>query len=369
MKKVGFLINPLAGMGGKVGLKGTDGLADLARARGAYPTSPGRAEEALQRLARAEINFLTCSGEMGEEVFRRAGIGSYRVVYHPEPFSTAVDTKSACRVFLAQQPDIIIFCGGDGTARDVFDVVQRTVPILGIPAGVKMFSAVFALNPHAAAEILLQADAGKERDGEILDVDEDAYRCGELRTVLYGYARVPYLPGQTQGMKQEYDSQNEDLAKEEIATFIREVMHGNALYILGPGTTTANIADRIGVSKTLLGFDAVKDGELVGRDLNEQAILDLIRNEQEVWVIISPIGAQGALLGRGTQQLSPQVLKKIGLAHLIVVATPYKLSQIQTLFVDTGDPDLDMHFGGFISVISGYRIAQRKRLIHPGTEE
>jgi predicted polyphosphate/ATP-dependent NAD kinase len=243
------------------------------------------------------------------------------------------------------------------------------VPILGIPAGVKMFSAVFALNPHAAAEILRQSDARQERDGEILDVDEDAYRRGELRTILYGYARVPYLPGQTQGMKQEYDSQDEDRAKEEISAFISEIMQSNALYILGPGTTTAHIADRIGVRKTLLGFDAVKDGELIGKDLDEQTILDLIRNEHEVWVIISPIGAQGALLGRGTQQLSPQVLKKIGLSHIIVVATPYKLSQITSLFVDTADPDLDMQFGEFISVISGYRIGQRKRLHHPGTEK
>jgi len=369
MKTVGFLINPIAGMGGKVGLKGTDGLAELARARGANPSSLDRAEKALLKLSKAGINFLTCSGDMGEEVFRRAGIGSYQVVYDPGPISTADDTKNACRVFLAQQLDVIIFCGGDGTARDVFDAVQRTVPILGIPAGVKMYSAVFAINPHAAAEILLQPDAALERDGEILDVDEDAYRRSELRTVLYGYARVPYTPGKTQGMKQEYDSQDENQAKEDISTFIGELIHNNALYIFGPGTTTAKIADRVGVSTTLLGFDAVKDGELVGKDLNEQAILDLIRNEQEVWVIISPIGAQGAILGRGTQQLSPLVLKKIGLAHLIVVATPYKLSQIQTLFVDTGDPELDMDFGEFISVISGYRIAQRKRLIHPGAIE
>ena len=367
MKTVGFLINPMAGMGGKIGLKGTDGLADLARVRGADSVSPGRAEQALRNLAGAEICFLTCSGEMGEDVFRRACIKSYKVVYHSGVTSTAEDTKRACQVFLVHRPDIIVFCGGDGTARDVFDVVRRDVPLLGIPAGVKMFSAVFALNPYAAADIL-KSDAWVEHDGEILDIDEDAYRQGELRTLLYGYARVPYLPGKTQIMKQEYDSQDEDQAKNEISSFIKELMHSSALYILGPGTTTAQIANHIGVKKTLLGFDAVKDNTLIGKDLNEMAILDLITNEREVWAIISPIGAQGAILGRGNQQLSPQVVKKIGLAHLIVVATPYKLSQIPSLFVDTGDPDLDRQFGDFISVISGYRIAQRKRLNHPGTD-
>lgn len=365
MNRIGFLVNPVAGMGGRVGLKGTDDMAGEALRRGARPVSRVRALQTLQILRSRQFLFFTCSAEMGENILIESGISRYSVLYQYSGESTAHDTREACRKFLEYGVDLILFCGGDGTARDVFDGIGDRVPILGIPAGVKMYSAVFAVNPTAAGELLMRNDQIKFRESEVVDVDEDAYRRGELRTRLYGYAKVPYIPEMLQGAKRVYEDPDEERAKEEIARFINELMQSGSIYILGPGTTTRHIAERQGIKKTLLGFDAVRDGRLIGADLDERAILALTSSGERVWLIISPIGAQGFVLGRGTQQVSPEVLKQIGIKHIIVVATPYKLSQTAALFVDTGDTDLDHTFGHYISVISGYRIAQRKRLLHP----
>jgi predicted polyphosphate/ATP-dependent NAD kinase len=358
-------------MGGAVGLKGTDGLLDEALALGAVPHAGARAAEVLARLRDAPYEILTCSGGMGEDSLRAAAITAFKVVYSPGPGTSRKDTLAACQAFLAQGADLVLFCGGDGTARDIYEVTGDTVPILGIPAGVKMFSAVFALTPEAAAEILLHDPASLHlRDAEVMDVDEEAYREGTLRTRLIGYARSPYLPGLVQGAKQVFIDQDEDRARIEIARFIAEVILGTpgTLYILGPGTTTGGIARVLGVEKTLLGFDAVKAGRLVGRDLNEKGMRDLLTGPDPARLVVSVLGAQGSVLGRGTQQVSPAVLRRIGVGNVIVIATPHKLALTPVLFVDTGDPALDDAFGETVQVISGYHIAQRMKLAHPGAK-
>jgi predicted polyphosphate/ATP-dependent NAD kinase len=368
MFRVGFLVNPFAGMGGTVGLKGTDDQIDEAIRRGAVPRAQERAVVALSLLRDSDIHFLTCSGAMGENALILSGISQYSVVYRSPAISTAEDTRNASREFMNKGTDIILFCGGDGTARNVFDQAGRTVPMLGIPAGVKMYSGVFAVNPAAVAVVLKKMPEVPFRDAEVMDVDEEAYRRGELKTRLYGYARTPYLPEMVSGSKQVYEEQDEERAKEEIARFIGEVMTGTpgTLTILGPGTTTGRIAGFFGIEKTLLGFDAIREGKVIARDLDEKGILMLIGNAREVRLVISPIGAQGFIIGHGTQVISPAVIRKIGIRNIIVVASPYKLSQTPTLFVDTGDPGLDREFPDFIAVISGYRIAQRKRIVHTG---
>jgi predicted polyphosphate/ATP-dependent NAD kinase len=370
MKRIGFLINPVAGMGGTVGLKGTDNLYAEAVKRGAKPGSWRRALATMSRIQDCGFHFVTCSGPMGEDILVKAAIPGYDVVYHTPDRSFSSDTRAACQRFLEAGVEMILFCGGDGTARDLFDVVRGKIPILGIPAGVKMYSSVFAVSPGAAADIMksLSPACGESpkripiRDTEVVDVDEEAYRHGELKTRLYGFAKSPYVPWLVQSTKQVFEERDEERAKEEISRFLTEVVRGTPeiLYILGPGTTTGSIAQQCGIKKTLLGFDAMKECRLVETDLNEKDMLGLLDNNEKVRLVVSIIGAQGSVLGRGTQQVSPAVLKRIGVDNIIIIATPHKLQETPVLFFDTGDPDLDGSFGDFVSVISGYRVAQRR---------
>ncbi|MHC1623270.1 MAG: ATP-NAD kinase family protein [Candidatus Methanospirareceae archaeon] len=363
--KIGFLINPIAGMGGSVGLKGTDGLVDEALKLGAMPIAGERAKKCMEEL-NIDSLILTCSGAMGEDALTSTPL-KYEMVYSFEGrSSTSEDTKKACERFLKEEVELLLFCGGDGTARDVYIVVEKEIPILGIPAGVKMHSAVFAISPKGAAKIVEHFVEGKVevRDAEVMDTDEDAYRRNELRMKVFGYARTPYEPVLVQQGKSLFQSVSEEGAKEEIARFACEFMRDGSLYILGAGTTTHKVAELLGLGeeKTLLGVDAVKGGKLMGKDLNEQGLLQLLENEQNAKLLVSPIGAQGFVFGRGNQQLSAKVLEKVGVENVIVLATPHKLSETPFLLVDTGSEELDEQLSGYMSVVCGYRMAQRKEV-------
>ena len=363
MKRIGFIVNPVAGMGGAVGLKGTDGNVEEARRLGAVPHALDRARITLSRLAlKNGFHFITCSGPMGGDILWETGITEFEILYTFFGESSALDTKAAARRFREAGVDLILFCGGDGTARDIFEVTGRDIPLLGIPAGVKMYSAVFAIDPAIAAELVVTSDNNKLRDSEILDVDEEAYRVGMLKTRIFGIARTPARAGKLQVAKQVYEEPDEELAKQEIARFMEEVIMPGTLYILGAGTTTEAIAHRLGVKKTLLGVDVIKDGALVAVDVDEKTLLDLAGREKEIRIIISPIGAQGFFLGRGNQQISGRVVRLVGLKNLIIVATSHKLSEIPVLYVDSGDPAIDDEFGSTVQVICGYRMAQRKKI-------
>jgi predicted polyphosphate/ATP-dependent NAD kinase len=365
MKKIGFLINPIAGMGGAVGLKGTDGMREEAASRGAMPQAKNRAKITLEALNNTQnLIFLTPAGEMGENALKETRMYpvQVQVISHPDKDSSAQDTRIAAQRFLEERVDLIFFCGGDGTARDIFDIVGRNVPVLGIPAGVKMYSGVFAVNPHIAAEIVSQFESQSLRDSEVMDVDEDAYRAGELKTRLYGIARVPSLAGKTQVSKQIYEDSSEEQAKKDIARFIHEIMIPDVLYILGAGTTTESVAREIGVNKTLLGVDAIKNEKMVAMDLDEKTLWGLVRDGQEAKILVSPIGAQGFILGRGNQQISARIVKRVGIRNIVVVATPHKLRETPVLYVDSGDTALDRSFGDSFQVVSGYRMAQRRKI-------
>jgi predicted polyphosphate/ATP-dependent NAD kinase len=360
--KIGFLINPIAGMGGAVGLKGTDSLAEEARAMGAKPLAAVRAKACLCLLAKeAEpLFFFTASDGMGEDALREYGL-KFSIVHKASNPSSSEDTKSACRAFQDQGIDLLIFCGGDGTARDVASMAG-SVPILGIPAGVKMHSGVFAISPEAAAELALGFIRGelRSRETEIVDVDEDLYRSGELQTKLYATAKTPYKPALVQERKRIYSSTDEDEFKNQIALFATEFMRDGSAYILGTGTTTSRISELLGCEKTLLGVDVIKNGKLIARDASEKDLLDLISKERSVKIVLSPIGAQGFILGRGSQQISPQVVKCAGIENLIIVSTPHKLAELPHLLVDSGDRKLDKTLSGRKQVVTGYRIAQLK---------
>jgi predicted polyphosphate/ATP-dependent NAD kinase len=260
--------------------------------------------------------------------------------------------------------DLILFCGGDGTARDVASV-SSGIPLLGIPAGVKMHSGVFAVSPQAAADLAIKyvRDEIKLRKTEIVDVDEELYRAGKLATRLYATALTPYQPALVQERKRIYLSVDEEEFKDQIALFASEFMRDGSAYILGAGTTTARIAEKLDLDKTLLGVDVIQNGQLILKDASEKELLALLDKEVRAKIIVSPIGAQGFILGRGSQQISPSVLRRVGEENLIIVSTPHKMAEIARLLVDTGDADLDALIAKKRLVVVGYRMAQRKETI------
>lgn len=368
-KKLGLIVNPVAGLGGRVGLKGSDGLEVQRRALalGARPQAGQRAAQALEQLRalralRTDIELVTCPGEMGEQAARAAGLepvvlggtGPRRVTLMT---TTAEDTRQAARDMLRLGVDLLLFAGGDGTARDVCQAVGQAQTVLGIPAGVKIHSGVYATSPAGAGELAalyLEGRSTAVHEAEVLDVDEEALRRGTVSTRLYGYLRVPVHRRLVQGRKAP-SPPAEAAAMAAIGAAVVARMQPGSLYVLGPGTTMRAVADCLGVPKTLVGVDAVLDGCLVAADANEARLLELLQHRR-AFVVVTPIGGQGYVLGRGNQQLSPAVIRAAGTANLIVAGTPAKIHALQgrPLLVDSGDPELDRLLSGHVRVITGY---------------
>jgi len=371
--KIGFVVNPIAGMGGRVGLKGTDGVVEEAKRLGAKSVAPTKAKDMLKEfLSKAsekeETLWFTCSGEMGYNELRKTGAKNIEITYKTKKEITASeDTQNACKTFLEKSVDIIVFCGGDGTARDIFSIVKNKIPILGIPSGVKMHSAVFGINTDASAKMLHEFINKRLTigDAEIMDLDEERYRKGEWNIKLYGVAKGIVEPTYIQVGKTTFESVSDNAVKDEIAEHIEDEIKDNPnfLYLFGSGGTIDYIAEKLGYKNTLLGIDAAYNSKVVGNDLNEEEILKLLDKYPKAKVILSPIGAQGFILGRGNLQLSPKVIKKIGLDNILVVSTPSKLASTPMIRVDTGDKNLDKKFKEheFMMIVVGYRLS---RVVH-----
>lgn len=367
---IGFLVNPIAGMGGKVGLKGTDGVVDKALKLGAVPVAPGRAKETLTIFQstygkKDNITWVTCAGEMGSHQLKEVHITNFLVAYTPSATQTSSqDTKSACKQLMKYGVDLILFCGGDGTARDIFSVVQDTIPMLGIPAGVKMHSGVFGITPNASAKILHEFVHGHLTlgDAEILDLDEDRYRKGEWNIRLFGIAKGIVEPTYVQIGKASFESVSENDIRDELAEHIGDEMdeHPETLFFFGSGGTIEYIAQKLGIKNTLLGIDAIYQKKTIGTDINEQQILNLLEKYSSAKLILSPIGAQGFILGRGNLQLSPAVITAIGVNNIIVISTPSKLLSTPIIRIDTGDAELDKRFAEkeLMMVLIGYRLSR-----------
>ncbi|MEM3439521.1 MAG: ATP-NAD kinase family protein [Candidatus Bathyarchaeia archaeon] len=360
--RLGVVVNPIAGMGGRVGLKGTDGPEALRKALelGAKPIAPKRAEEFLRELLRLKIDadILVGAGEMGEGEAISCGIRPKAVFGERKGETSAEDTKAISRKMAEEGADLIAFCGGDGTARDVMDAIGRSTPALGIPSGVKVHSAVFAINPIQAARIAARFLMGEIAavDAEVLDIDEEAYRAGRLGIRLHGYLKVPSedsLMQRSKSIGPEVEDEEEN--KKAIAKYVSELMGDGSVYVVGPGTTTKAILDELGLEKTLLGVDVVRDGKLLAKDANEGEILRAIRGSPAK-IIVSPIGGQAFVFGRGNQQISPSVIREVGLENIIIVATRRKIASLRPtrLLVDTGDADLDKALRGYARVIIDY---------------
>jgi len=363
--KMGFIVNPIAGMGGKVGLKGTNGMLKKALARGAKPIASARAKEFLARLKElqleASIEISTCPTPMGEEEVKATGLTAQILPISIKSKTTAEDTKLAVRFLVKSKVDLIVFVGGDGTARDVLNAMREAnrVLVLGVPSGVKMYSGIFAANALDATEVV-QAFLEKTAqiiDFEIMDVDEDAVRQDRLSVNLYGFLKGPFVPMRLVSSKQASPETLDELENQlATARFVVENIDPKATYILGPGTTIRCIADLLDAEKTLLGVDVYRDKTVI-KDVNEQRMLQEIKDWQNVWIILSPIGRQGMLLGRGNQQISPKIIKRVGKERIIVAATRSKIQGIEgkILRVDTGDSEVDNMLKGYIRVVTDYR--------------
>jgi len=363
--RVGLIVNPLAGIGGRVGLKGSDGTAIVERALalGAVPAAGARAAETLSHLRdlASVIDLGTYPAEMGAEIARETGfepavLGSLDGTGSGGR-TTGEDTRRAALDLREWGAELIVFAGGDGTARDLTTSVAATVPVIGIPAGVKIHSGVFAVSPRHAADVIGDFLAGRARleEREVLDIDEDLFRAGIVAPRLYGYLTVPCVRDLVQRAKSA--SRSDPSTARGVAFGVLGEMERDrdAYFILGPGSTVKAVGDELQVDKTLLGVDLYHDGRLIGTDLNESQLLAAIEG-RHAKIVVTVIGGQGYIFGRGNQQLSPKVIQAVGRDNIMVIATLDKLHALGgPLRVDTGDPECDQLLAGYFRVITGER--------------
>ena len=358
-KKLGLIINPVAGLGGSVGLKGSDGLVEEALSRGAVPQSENRARVALQELlsVKDSVTVYTGPGSMGEKLVRELGFACVVMENAQAAATTAEDTQALSAWLQERGMDLILFAGGDGTARDICATAMETSVFLGIPAGVKIHSPVYARSPATAgrlATLYLQDQVTSVIETEVLDIDEDQYRQEIINTKLYGYLRIPGEPEYTQCRKCSSASSAEETF-EAIAEYVADTMQKDTYYIIGAGTTTRAVMRELELENTLIGVDIVYNYDLVANDVYGSQILEYI-GDKPAKLVVTVTGGQGFLFGRGNQQLTPEVLRKIGKENILILATKDKILKLrgQPLLVDTGDAELDQYLSGYHFVICDY---------------
>lgn len=362
MLTLGLIINPFSGIGGAVGLKGSDGAEVVAEAmrRGAEKKSAQRTRIALECLLpyRDKVQFITCQGEMGADLLSEMGFSMTCLTHSPAQPSSAADTRAAVEELLEAGADVLVFAGGDGTARDICAIAGDRIPVLGIPAGVKIHSGVYGITPSASGEVLLQLVQGQlvdVREAEVRDLDEDAFRENIVRARHYGEMRVIQSGHFVQSVKQG-GIESEELVLADIAAHVIGDMEPETLYLIGSGKTTQAIMDDLGLENTLLGVDAVFDQQLLASDLSEQQILALLQEYTQAVAVVSTMGGQGHVFGRGNQQFSAAVLRALGKQNIRVISTKTKLTALEgrPLIIDSGDPELDKEWAGTLEVITGY---------------
>ncbi|MCZ4338771.1 ATP-NAD kinase family protein [Shewanella colwelliana] len=355
--RLGLIINPLAGLGGSVALKGSDGVAKEAIARGAEPKAQLRMAQALEVILayRDRIEIITASGEMGELLAKEMGF-KVTVAYQANKQTEAGDTQAAATALRAYGLDLLLFAGGDGTARDLFSVVDEALPVLGVPAGVKIHSGVYGITPHASGmvvKMLLDGELVSLMAADVMDIDEVAFRSGTVKARRFGEMQVPAEPRYIQAVKMG-GKEVDELVLHDMAAEVIEQMD-DELFIMGSGSTVAAVMAELGLDNTLLGVDLVQHQQLVASDLSAQALLAQTQ-ASPCKLVITLIGGQGHILGRGNQQLSPALIRRVGRDNIIILATKTKLKALEgrPLIVDSGDPELDKALCGYFKVITGY---------------
>jgi predicted polyphosphate/ATP-dependent NAD kinase len=355
--RLGLIINPLAGLGGSVALKGSDGMANEALARGAEPKAHLRMAQALEVILpyKDKIEIITASGAMGEDVAELMGF-SVLVAYQANSSTAAQDTVAAATALQALGVDLLLFAGGDGTARDLFSVLDETLPVLGVPAGVKIHSGVYGITPHASGmvlKLLLDGELIRLMSADVMDIDEVAFREGKVRARRFGEMLVPAEPRYIQAVKMG-GKEVDELVLSDIAAEVIEQMD-DELFIMGSGSTVAAVMDELGLDNTLLGVDLIECRQLVASDLSASQLLELTQ-KRACKLVITLIGGQGHILGRGNQQLSPALIRHVGKENIIILATKTKLKALEgrPLIVDSDDPKLDGELCGYYKVVTGY---------------
>ncbi|MFV3369448.1 ATP-NAD kinase family protein [Pseudomonas sp. NY15435] len=364
--RIGLIINPLAGIGGPTALKGSDGVAELALARGAEPRAAERTRVALEHLlsVRERLEFLTFPGPMGADLLADMGFAHRQVGELEQQQSSAADTRHAVQALQQAGVALILFAGGDGTARDVAEVAREGQPVLGIPAGVKIHSGVYAISPRAAGELARRlVDGGLVRltQGEVRDLDEAALREGRVAARWYAELTVPEEGHFMQHVKQA-GMETEELVLADLAAWLEDSWEDDVRYVFGPGSTLHGLAADLHLDTTLLGVDVIENGAVIARDVTEAQLFELV-DGHPAFLLVTAIGGQGHILGRGNQQISPRVLRAIGIERLRVIATKRKLGTLEgrPLLVDSGDVGLDASFPAAVRVWAGYK----EELLYP----
>lgn len=361
--KIGLIINPVAGIGGSVGLKGSDGeeTQKLALERGGKFLSNSKAKTALKEVVdlKDKIEFFTGAGKMGEDVLKELGF-NYKVIGERKDHTTFQDTEDIARELKKENVDLILFAGGDGTARNIFNAVEVSIPCIGIPAGVKIHSAVYANNPKDAGLVIREYVQDKDSivtaHSEVMDIDEEKFRQNVLQAKLYGYLDVPRVEKLMQSSKSSSSSSVEEI--EGIAEELEKIMNNkddDMVYVVGTGGTVNSVMRDIGYDVSLLGVDIIYKGEIVLKEATENQIYDFIKDKKAT-LIVTVIGGQGHVFGRGNQQLSPRIIRHIGKDNIIIIATHAKLYSIAdgVIKADTSDPELDEELKGYWKILINY---------------
>ncbi|TMP06583.1 ATP-NAD kinase [Pseudoalteromonas sp. S3178] len=358
--KLGLIINPVAGLGGSVALKGSDGENTAAKAieLGAQAKANSRTQAALEVLLpyKSQLTIYTVNGDMGEHAAKALGF-NVEVVYSANTLTTPNDTEAAAKVLKSLGVDLVLFAGGDGTARNICHAIEDTIPVLGIPAGCKIHSGVYAITPKAAGrvvEMLVKGELVTVADADVMDIDEEAFRQGTVKAKRYGEMQIPSEVRYVQAVKNG-GKETDELVLADIAAHVVSEMDEDTFYIMGSGSTVEAIMQEMGLENTLLGVDLIKDQTLIAQDLTANQLLEYTR-DHSTQLVITLIGGQGHIFGRGNQQLSPELIRAIGKDNIIVVATKTKLQALngRPLICDTGDSTLDDELTGYIKVTTGY---------------
>ena len=389
-RRIGIIVNPDAGLGGRLALKGSDGMAEIARSKGAEDRAGPRMCEAFEHLfsiielslvAWDNVHWLLPKGRMGDSwIPEKMKIhGKWTNISDTPEITTAEDTINVVNSMIEENVEIILYAGGDGTTRDIIGALEEidsaSTPILGIPAGVKMHSGSFGASPRSAAEAFAAWFSGDLliAQTEVMDLDETLYRKGEWVVKMYAEAMSPGSPRWMQGSKQRIERVSEIEILESLGDHLRETIEEDSelLVIWGSGGTLRTLGESIGFTITVLGIDVTLGNENIGTDLDENQLIEVINNHKsqfgenaKILTLLSPMGGQGFLIGRGNLQLSPTVIRLIGIDNILAIVTPAKLATLNTLRIDTSDMDLDRQFQEkkYMKALQGYRTTRLIRI-------